>query len=179
MAQVFSVNGKGPGADTPGEFLTELRGGEPNAMFDPNGGATSPPNHVLVLERRANPHMPSLPLNENPWIEVDRTYVRFRNFEAEQADDSTILSQRLMDLWSMHRTEPLQAINDPAIPNDLTTGRHANFLTTTGRRNTIGVVNTEGLTGKAGFRLVQTHYDRDFTSLGDLLHIPLLSLIHI
>lgn len=173
MAQVFSVNGKGPGADTPGEFLTELRGGEPDAMFDPNGGATSPPNHVLVLERRANPHMPSLPLNENPWIEVDRTYVRFRNFEAEQADDSTILSQRLMDLWSMHRTEPLQAINDPAIPNDLTTGRHANFLTTTGRRNTIGVVNTEGLTGKTGFRLVQTHYDRDFTSLGDLLHIPL------
>lgn len=160
---VFSVNGHGSGGDTEGQFLTEIPGGETRAMFDPMD-TSNMEGHVLVLERRANPHMPSLPLAENPWIEVDRSYAMFEEFTLDMEVPPAIagVGGPLEDLHSEERVEPLLAL-------EAGVGRTPAYDAATGRHNSIG----ERPAAPAPFLLVQPHYDRDFTSVGELLQLPL------
>ncbi|MFK7822388.1 MAG: hypothetical protein AB8G99_27080 [Planctomycetaceae bacterium] len=158
---VFSVNGNAPGGDTEGEFMSYSPPGAPagSAMFDPLGSDSATQDaHVLVLERRANPHMPELPLSENPWVEVDRTYAFFQEFQL--ADAGTPPTPAALNaLFSQRRVNALEAATLPG---------NSPSASAPPRRNTIGAPN-------GGFvAFAQPHYDRDFSSLGELLHIPLV-----
>lgn len=167
---VFSVNGQGPGGDNEGDFLTQDLPNGVGRIFDPMNPASTE-SHVIVLERRANPHMPSLTLAENPWIEIDRSYAVFKEFGMEEtaAPDQNMPPTDientpgggglLVQLGSENRTEPL----DGSAPPNTTAPAYV-----AGRRNTLGT-----LTGVGTFQVYQIHFDRDFTSLGELLHVPL------
>ncbi len=106
---------------TGGDFLstTVNYGGNqtfspPTDQFDGDfapAGATG--GFDLVIQRRLNPHMPSLPEVDNPWIEVDRIKVVLKNFNINDSStptdvfDPTGPSGRLTEIQSEERSEPL------------------------------------------------------------------------
>ncbi|MEI7699569.1 MAG: hypothetical protein WCK86_07230 [Planctomycetia bacterium] len=122
----------------------------------------------LVLQRRANPNMPSLNHgavageDANPWVDVDIINVEFRDLAINDGDMTTELQQnRLPGITSEERAEPLsdgsRALWAGAPPANL-------------RYNTISRTNSS-TTG--GFTLWQAHFDRDYASSGELLSLPL------
>ncbi|MCA9063166.1 MAG: hypothetical protein KDA96_08905 [Planctomycetaceae bacterium] len=129
----------------------------------------------LVLRRRLNPNLPKLSLAENPWIEVDRIRVEFRdlfeftndgmgNFTAAADFDNLLSSERDEPLDSMDLTANL-ADKDPAAPGNL-------------RYNSFGQLNDRnynfGGSSVKPFQLWQAHFDRDFASPAELLSLPII-----
>jgi hypothetical protein len=150
----------------------------------------------LVLQRRANPAMPSLENSAaqntdvaevNPWVEVDRISVVFRNFGIEAADTQTELegTGRLLEVRSQERAEPLNDKTRSLFP---VTPLPANFVLNsigatlndaTDRASNVtpvtGVITIPGTSDGTGvFQLVQHHLDRDYASPGDLLNLPVV-----
>jgi len=155
----------------------------------------STPGFDLVLQRRLNPDLPSLALADNPWIEVDRRKVEFRDFQltdmgppAEVYDPDTAgmpptPSGRILNIASRERPEPLLPQNVDSVAKAVT--RH--------RRNTIKGselaskddllgVNSGKITDQllhvsvanpaVAFDVWQPHFDRDYASSIDLLSLP-------
>ena len=134
-------------------------GGQENAMFqndifdDMNTGRET--RFAIVLERRQNLGLPQMDVGENEWIEVDRMFVDFQRLNVEPVAPTTI--------------------------NDVIDG-----IRSTDRLQALSVRNaSEAAAGFDGFRnnltrlshsytRWQTHFDRDFTSVGELLNIPLV-----
>lgn len=116
---------------------------------------------VLVLERRANPDLPQLPVNVNPWVVVDYTRLQNRLFMTEtgsvpmQSEVQTTLDT----MQSMQRMDPLNAN-----PNETATssvGYVANSL----------MGNNLPFSGT--FTEWQLQLDRDFGSIAELMTLPL------
>ena len=144
----------------------------------------------LVLQRRLNQEMPSLSSTSgqsadvNPWIEIDRIRVEFEQFALTDSDKETDLTGhdgRLARLRSQERKDPL---DDPSRQPYAYPETHTNY-----RMNSIGSpYNNSWLrdpsrprndeSGTRSNRLGeasvwQPHFDRDLTSAGELLQIPL------
>jgi hypothetical protein len=125
--------------------------------FEPTGN-----NPTLILERRADPNLPQLDVNENPWIVVDYTTLRRRDFVApsfattgspSEAETLTALGT----LRSTQRTEPLQGETEAL---------HS------GGVNISNTINGTNSNSSGTFDLLQPHFDRDFASLTELFLIP-------
>lgn len=145
----------------------------------------------LVLQRRMNQNLPTVAstfgqdTDVNPWIEVDRIRVEFSEFALKDGDtehELTGAAGRLARLTSQERRIPLDdstrkeftpphtytdyrlhtigsefnnaCLQDPARPHNDSPGADHNPV----------VVNS----------LWQPHFDRDFTSVGELLHLPVI-----
>ena len=180
-----------------GNFLEAVVAYKQNATFKTASGQRLNYEDVslgfdLVLHRRANPNMPSLNETENPWIEVDRIRVTLDDFAIANGDtpstifDSGTGSGRLASIISDERREPL----DDTIRNDgqakAATPYRRNTLkgaATTPRSDLLGV-NSSCLPDDTlpvsstnvayAFELWQPHFDRDYSSTGELLTLPLV-----
>lgn len=121
----------------------------------------------LVLRRRLNPNMPRLPLSQNPWVEVDRTAVAFKDLFADMSGTMTLqLNQAPSDereelLDNRTSTYPLTQTGDPS--------PQAWRFNTVGSSINVATANTT--TGS--FDLIQYHFDREYASTGELLGLPL------
>jgi hypothetical protein len=129
----------------------------------------------LVLERRLNPDLPSVGEIQNPWIEVDRIRVPFRNFDiaaTDTADDIRNNATRLQAVFSTERSEPLQNALTSHAP--ITTGATA-FRSNTlkGDSNTTSDDTLGANSSSTAFTVWQPHFDREFVSPGELLNIPI------
>jgi len=120
----------------------------------------------VVLRRRLNPNMPLLqPLDLNPWIEVDRIRVEFKDlFNITNSMATYTATPDLTQITSDERDEALDATDlvDTAHPASAADNRY----------NTIGSPNDRNSGVK--FRLYQPHFDRDFASPVELFQLPLV-----
>lgn len=184
-----------------GAFLSDMqqyRGNEPFQTLNGNRtdvggrfvGDWSEAGFDLVIQRRLNPNLPSVRasagqrLPVNPWIEVDRIRVEFKELGIKDSDTTEDLigeTGRLVQLTSRERREPL----DDGSRQQFTVP----FEYTDYRMHTIGgAYNTGRLRDPARPRnetegpthnpltpsyLWQPHFDRDLTSPAELLQIPL------
>ena len=128
-----------------------------------------PPQFTLVLERRMNPNMPQLPVSQNPWIEVDRVHPDFTSPSANNdwlmsSDTPAVMSSadRIPSIHSFERSEPLD--NSASIAPSASTNLAI-------REHSIGAA--EVARPPAAYTNWQPHFDRDFVSIGELLHVPL------
>lgn len=141
----------------------------------------------LVIQRRLNPHMPSLANTAgqnddvNPWIEVDRIRVVFKNLGLQDADTATELTgNRLVNLLSSERISEL---------NDSSRAEFRGTAVVDHQYNSIASpFNSVQLTDPtmayqpdsmlANFNdgvqttVWQPHFDREFASTAELLHVP-------
>jgi len=152
-----------------GQFIDTLKMYQGNSSFNL---PAQPADYGfdLVLRRRANPNMPKLPLAENPWIEMDRQRVTFRNIFQ---DNSLTMA---MDLHleaapSIERSEPLDGTSRQQYP-----AMHGGDPAPQPYRfNTIGSeMNVATSVAGGSFDLMQTHYDREYASSAELLQLPLV-----
>ncbi|MCP4175321.1 MAG: hypothetical protein GY758_31625 [Fuerstiella sp.] len=120
----------------------------------------------IVLRRRLNPNLPSLnrPDINNPWIEVDRVRVEFRDlFNIDDSNNPATAAAVWDNLRSEERREPLDS-------TDLDfTGHPAGQANN--RYNTIAAVNDRA---PANFTLYQPHFDRDFATTAELFQVPVV-----
>ncbi|MCP4505439.1 MAG: hypothetical protein GY826_03480, partial [Fuerstiella sp.] len=120
----------------------------------------------IVLRRRLNPNLPSLnrPDINNPWIEVDRVRVEFRDlFNIDDSNNPATAAAVWDNLRSEERREPLDS-------TDLDfTGHLAGQANN--RYNTIAAVNDRA---PANFTLYQPHFDRDFATTAELFQVPVV-----
>ena len=159
--------------DGDGIPATSVSGNPEPVFLEPGFGGTSE-GFDLVLERRLNPDLPSVSEIQNPWIEVDRVRVPFKNFDINAMDTAVDLRNngtRLQAVVSTERTEPLQNALSSHAP--VTTGVNS-F-----RSNSLkGDVNTTtddtfgGNSSSSSFKVWQPHFDREFVSTGELLNVP-------
>ena len=167
------VDQAGNQTNTAGAFLETLQTYQGNTpMTDLRAGdfaMSGQEGFDLVLQRRANPNMPSLNHgavageDPNPWVDVDILKVQFRDLAINDGDMTTELQQnRLPNITSEERAEPLsdstRALFSAPPPANL-------------RYNTISRTNSN--TSASGFTLWQAHFDRDYASSGELLSLPL------
>lgn len=159
----------------PGRFLEAMQN------YQGNQGYRIPPRAAdlgfdLVLRRRQNPNMPSLPIADNPWVEVDRIRVTFSDlFDVAGASPAL----QLNEVRSWERAEPLDAAFTSA-----GLGSYERYpVAQTGdpspqlyRFNTVGSELNSGTGRKTNqfFELWQMHYDRDFASSIELMHLPVV-----
>jgi hypothetical protein len=137
----------------------------------------------LVLQRRANPNLPTLNTTDNPWVEVDRTLLLMKPFPLATGDTAdqvytpaagaTLASGHLINLASVERREPLDdGSRQPSVASPV-----AYRLNTikgdlaAASNDTLGI-NAANAT--VPFQLWQQHLDRDFASPGELLDIPII-----
>ncbi|MCA9049217.1 MAG: hypothetical protein KDA89_10845 [Planctomycetaceae bacterium] len=175
-----------------GAFLNGLTGYSGNqAMIDlstdaPTAGgifsSASEDGFDLVIQRRLNPHMPSLAntsdqaVDVNPWIEVDRIRVTFSDFGLLAADGAPEVQTRLLsNIKSRERQEPLNDVSRILFRGDAAADYRTNSIkananaedlqdpTQVFHATTNPVVRRE---------LWQPHFDRDFASAGELLALP-------
>ena len=124
---------------------------------------TSGTETTFVLERRLHTNLPTNFTNSyglqkvwNPWVEVDRMTLVQTPFNPESPDYPALTSKEI--------TEPLASKNigdyagGPSGPDGKS-------------ENTLGELNDRATA--AQFTLWQPHFDRDFTSIYDLLSIPI------
>ncbi len=173
LNQFQVLNDAGTVSAVLGDFLTSVQAHAGNTPMTNIGGGTFLPGPLgfdLVLQRRANPNMPSLPPgvtaadDPNPWVDVDYVQVLFQNFDIADGDNAAALQGKLDDeLESSERAEPL---------NDVTRTLFTGGIQPDFRQNTIGNVTNSNATA-GGFQLWQAHFDRDFASAGELLNLPL------
>jgi hypothetical protein len=151
-----------------GQFLTAMGSYDGNINYNQTGGTLD--GFDLVLRRRLNPNMPQLPLAENPWIEVDRVKVEFRDiFELEEVPPMSGMMQMVLNLDnapSRERGEPLDATS----LFDYTAG--SDTAPNAWRYNTIGSAINSQTTGS--FDLLQNHFDREYASTAELLTLPVV-----
>ena len=192
----------GPFLDAaPAALPTGAYGG--NATFDelrPGSFAANPAQagFDLVLQRRMNPDLPSLLPSDNPWIEVDRMKVEFKDFEltengppSEVFDNITTPSTptgQVVAIKSRERIEPLSGSTEvfnsdakAATPHRLNTIKGIE----TALNNDLLGVNSRKITNRTlhvsitnpaiAFNIWQPHFDRDYASSADLLGLPVFS----
>ncbi len=166
----------------PGAFLNALVDYAGNNKFRFAAAGSGEQGFDLVLRRRLNPNMPRLPLTENPWIEVDRTVVVFKNILREEMDPMTMMTAvvvRLNDAPSVERAEALDA-TDIVFDPPLVPPSRGNYDSTRDidpqlwRFNTIGSVMNSRSDSTYGFDLLQRHYDREFASASELMQLPVI-----
>ncbi len=141
----------------------------------PPGTLAGPKGFDLVLERRANPNMPSLSVLDNPWVEVDRIRVLLSDLNIQDMDTAAevrgdVTTDRVRNIVSIERSEPLQDFRNPSVFNPATF--RSNTLkgdATLPPDDSLGVNSGTPATGMAVW---QPHFDRDFASPGELLHVP-------
>jgi hypothetical protein len=154
----------------PGAFLDNLQVYAGNNNFRYTSGG-SREGFDLVLRRRLNPNMPQLPLSQNPWIEVDRSRVVFREVFTEDTDPMTMMTSMVLHLNSapsVERGEALDA-NDFA---DYVAGSDVDPQLW--RFNTVGSTMNTRSDPTNGFDLLQRHYDREFASASELMQLPVI-----
>ena len=147
------------------QYLGNSQFGFPAALAPAIGSTQTGQGFEVVLRRRLNPNLPLAPLAENPWIEVDRIRVEFKdlfNFTNNMGTYTAVAD--LTQLSSEERDEPLDAqdavaTGHPAAPVD-------------NRFNTIANVNDRN--ASTPFSLWQPHFDRDFASPVELFHVPIV-----
>lgn len=159
----------------PGRFLDGL------VAYQGNDGYEIPQRSAevgfdLVLRRRQNPNMPLLPIADNPWVEVDRIRVTFSElFDLSGATPAL----QLDEVRSWERAEPLDAAfvssgfgSYARYPNSQAGDPSPQGF----RRNTIGseLNSATGRKTNQFHELWQMHFDRDFASSADLLHLPVV-----
>lgn len=128
-------------------------------------------NRTMPVSYSGNPTDHVSQSNDNPWVEVDRITMTWKEFQLQQdtaADDmerATTVQAELKDgqsLISKERAQPfsrnLQEIN------------HANVTAAPWQAHTVGGLNSNS---PGSFSQVQLHFDRDFASTIDLLSVPL------
>ena len=121
--------------------------------------APSMDDPVLVLERRADPTQPQLSITHNPWVVVDYTQLQKRSFVPTSAATSgsptlADTTNRVQTLRSIEREQPLD-------------GEKENLHAAATLANSLMANNSAS---PAIYDLVQLHFDRDFTSVIDLLN---------
>lgn len=121
-------------------------------------------NAFLVLERRANPDLPNLSVTENPWVTVDYSQVFRRRFMADtgSAPTQTDTVDELDRLKSRQRREPLTGFDEQDFNDSIDSIRTNSLMS-----------NNRFSTAVTQFTVVQSHFDRDFTSAVELLSLPL------
>lgn len=165
LSDIKNYTGNGPAGN--GNLLADVL----PPRFDNSGGE----GFELVLQRRANPNLPSVvssagqTVDVNPWIDVDRIRVPIKVFALDPADTVVELAadgDLLQGLVSLEREEPL---------NDAGQGNYTPSATPEPdlRYNTIGSIQNS-VTSANGFNMWQDHSDRDFSSSMDLLTIPVV-----
>jgi len=135
-------------------------------------------NPVLILERRANPLLPQLPVTENPWVVVDYTQFARRDFlddtGAAPTQDQTVEAltgvtamgtpSGRQGLRSRQRRQPFEGASDQDYS--------AASPMTERIWNSIGT-NNQGANVVSPFDVWQMHADRDFASLAELMSVSL------
>lgn len=139
---------------TTGDFLSGNY--EPTAAGDTRA--------VLVLERRANPSLPQLPVEENPWIVVDYSDLRREEFvnDGGSAPTQSETLTALANITSWQRREALNATTEAVFETAVDSTR----------TNTIGG-NNQFSSPLTKFDVWQMHPDRDFASVIELLSVSL------
>ena len=156
--------------------------GNENYDFDPaeamaEGNEDTGQGFEVVLRRRLNPNLPLAPLNVNPWVEVDRIRVEFRDlFNFTPAGMSYTADAEFPQLISEERPEPLDAANvSVAHPAANNIGDDYRYNTIAPATNPQGGINDSTTTMPGGvFSIWQPHFDRDFTSVIELFHLPII-----
>jgi hypothetical protein len=117
---------------------------------------------TLVLERRADPELPQLNVNENPWVVVDYAVMTRHDFVApaiasmgSPSEAETLTA--LQGLTSTERPEPFEGETE----DDNSSGGNV--------KNSVNATNSNS---PGTFDLLQPHFDRDFTSVIELLMLP-------
>uniref|UniRef100_A0A7C2PA23 Uncharacterized protein n=1 Tax=Schlesneria paludicola TaxID=360056 RepID=A0A7C2PA23_9PLAN len=150
-------------AGTPGKMLTDTT---------PGTFVLNNTNDVrFVLRRRAHPtrSRPTTTAEEadNPWVEVDRIVQSgpMPVFDLNGGATASNIQMQLDSIVSRERPEP---IGDITLANDKsdTSYRYNTFAASTNGENSVSTPTQ--------FRNWQPHFDREFTSLGDLLNVPLI-----
>ncbi|MFO1092485.1 MAG: hypothetical protein U0992_04115 [Planctomycetaceae bacterium] len=156
---------------------------------------------VLVLERQLNPHAAGV-LQKDPWVEVDRMYVRSADFApATNADISNPLTTPLRNMHSGERRQPLSLRNStnesaiytitppapapappppdpPQMGNVVWEYRYEQHSDGTMQNHTLDSQSSKhgpNSQQSTPFDVWQPHFDRDFTSVYDLLSVPVIS----
>lgn len=142
-----------------------------------NRGTTNSGQGIeIALRRRQNPNLPLLPLDENPWVEVDRIRVVFKDLFTFAANMGNLESTpRFNQIRSSERTEPLGNL----AVNNRHPAANADPLVDDFRYNTIvhdsnRLAGINDATGAGGFNLWQPHFDRHFASPVELFHLPVV-----
>ena len=146
-------------------------GGFLDAANAPAIGSPAADQLVLVLERRLNPELNSLSLTENPWVTVDVMYVPKRDLALQQPDTATELPDRINNLTSVERPEPLAAGLQAAhgAPGRYSNTIHNNPVAGDG----LNWQTTNSTPTRNPFTNYQKHLNREFTSPAELFAIPL------
>lgn len=146
----------------------------------------------LVLQRRLNPNLPNLTEAENHWVEVDRIRVTLTNLDIDATstpgdvfDPANVPASALGKIKAFERSEPLNDSTRAEVATPKTTTAHR-FNSLKGERPGVIVdslgVNTSNLSNPSqhasttnpalAFNVWQPHFDRPFTSTGELLNLP-------
>jgi hypothetical protein len=173
---------QGSVATEPGAFLNNLVEYGGNSKFRFAAAGASKQGFDLVLRRRLNPNMPRLPLTENPWIEVDRTFVVFEEIFKEEMDPMTMMPAmvvHLNDAPSVERGEAMDATDIAftpplVLPSKGTYNSGTDIDPQLWRFNTIGSTINSRSDSTNGFDLLQRHYDREYSSAAELLQLPVI-----
>ncbi|MDX1968225.1 MAG: hypothetical protein SFV23_13700, partial [Planctomycetaceae bacterium] len=130
----------------------------------------------MILRRRAHPTrarptaMNTAQEEDNPWVEVDRASIAGNEMPVFNYPDSgNDATGQLASLQSWQRDEPLfrgSLASDSPTPDRPSTGNMSNTFS--------AGAAAENQNAPMTFTLYQTHFDREFTSLGDLLHLPVV-----
>ena len=151
-------------------------GGFLDAANAPAIGSPAADQLVLVLERRLNPELNSLSLTENPWVTVDVMHVPKRDLALQQPDTAAELLDRINNLTSVERPEPLAAGLQAAYgaPGRYSNTIHNNPVAGDGLNwRTTNSTPPPPHTSRNPFTNYQKHLNREFTSVAELFAIPL------
>jgi len=136
------------------------------------------PSVYLVLERRLNPELPNLSVNENPWIAVDVIETIKRPLGILDSDDAmTISNTRSANIKSLERQQPLDSPlavamqQTPSFSGPAPISYQYNSIHPQGSGSYLANSNTP----PTGYSITQLHFDRDFASAMELLNVPLFS----
>jgi len=134
------------------------------------GSMTVGPNFVLSLQRRQN--LEARGTGEDVWLEVDRIEVEVEFFH--EATSATQIQTELNNIQSRERKHSfsLQVDEHPGVA----TQNHSMDIRATHkhRANDYLIANLPSKVNSAGeFNLWQPHFDRDMTSVVDLLSVPM------
>ena len=150
------------------------------------GGEPTPTANAvvrLVLERRLNPQGAGVLNNDlaNPWVPVDYMDAELAAGPADLFNGGDDIVPSQLDLFvSQERRQPLDRRNVPHPPG-MAVGRPHSFGPATPLPFNDDIYNpniapneaTPSVGGQKTFTLWQPHFDRDFTSVTEILSVPL------
>ncbi|MBC8113489.1 MAG: hypothetical protein H7062_03870 [Candidatus Saccharimonas sp.] len=161
--------------DAAGMDLTATKGSWLAPLSVPAVGNAGAPLEV-VLRRRAHPTRALCSETDNPWVDVDQmTLDEFQStaFSLPSATANAMTIQgELDDLISRQREEPLKG---QAATRENWPVSGASSPGPAYQRNTLTAENTNAPAAPATFDIWQVHLDRDYSSIGELLNVLLVS----